>query len=311
MDERICYIALCWIAGLGRRTLDRVIRHFGSAAKALEASPSALRRAGIEVRGSRARTVAELPAQLARVEEELAQLSDEGVQVLCPFEEGFPPTLQDIPSPPAVLSVRGTLPDEDRKGVAIVGTRKPSEEGLVVARTLAMAAVANGWCVVSGLALGIDAAAHEGALSADGQTVAVLGSGIGRIYPRKNQELAERIAEHGALVSEQPPNSRPSSGSLTARNRLQSGLARAVVVVETGPTGGSHVTASHARRQSRPVFAIHWPGTDTRGRGSAQLLGRGAHPVDPSGDLGALFAAVEELEEQQRTQAEEQLELPH
>jgi len=308
MDERICYIALCWGAELGRRTVDRLIRHFGSAAQVLEASPGMLRRAGGNIPGGRAEAMAELRDRLERVEDELEQLADEGVQVLCPFEESFPPALRDIPNPPALLSVRGSLCDADRRSIAIVGTRSPSEEGSEAARTLAKAA-ANGWCVVSGLALGIDTAAHEGALSAGGRTIAVLGSGIRRVYPRENDALAERIVEHGALVSEQPPNARPTTRRLTARNRLQSGLARAVVVVETGPTGGSHVTASHARRQGRPVFAVRWPGTDQRARGAAQLVRRGAYPADPSGDLRALFAAIDELEAEQTVGSGQQLDL--
>jgi DNA processing protein len=244
---------------------------------------------------------------LAEVEQELARLSDDGVQVLCPFEDDFPPRLRDIPSAPALISVRGALSGSDERRIAIVGTRGPSEAGLAAARALATAAAANGWCVVSGLARGIDTAAHEGALAAEGRTIAVLGSGIRRVYPRENQDLAERIVERGALISEQPPNARPTSRRLTARNRLQSGLAHAVVVVETGPGGGSHVTASHARRQGKPVFAVQWPGTDRRARGGRQLLGRGAHPADVSGDLSALLAAIDELEADQTARSKEQL----
>ncbi len=307
MDERICYIALCWGAGLGRRTVDRLIRHFGSAAQVLESSPAVLRRLGVGY--DRARGISRLANRLQQVEEELVLLAEEGIEVLCPFDEGFPVALERIPNPPPLLSVRGTLCASDRKSIAIVGTRYPSEEGREAALMLAGAAAANGWCVVSGLALGIDTAAHEGALSAGGRTIAVLGSGIRHVYPQENRELAERIVERGALVSEQPPNARPTTRRLTARNRLQSGLARAVVVVETGPTGGSHVTASHARRQGRPVFAVRWPGTDQRARGAAQLVRRGAYPADRSGNLSALFAAIDELEAEQTVGSRQQLDL--
>ena len=309
MDERLCYIGLCWAAGLSRRTVDRLIQHFGSAAQVLEASPGVLRGSGAGIRGRGADAIGQLAEELAHVETEVAQLAENGVEVLCPFDERFPRALRDIPNPPALLTVRGALVDADCPSIAIVGTRSPSEEGRDAARTLAMAAAANGWCVVSGLALGIDTAAHEGALAAGGRTVAVLGCGIQRIYPYENRSLADSIVEHGALMSEQPLDARPTTERLTARNRLQSGLARAVVVVETGPTGGSHVTASHARRQGRPVFAVAWPGGDRRAQGTAALLARGAYPADVSGDLGALLAAIQQLEAQQTARSDQQARL--
>lgn len=307
MDERICYIALCWGAELGRRTVDRLIRHFGSAAQVLASSPAVLRSLGVG--DDRARGISRLANRLQQVEEELVLLAEEGIEVLCPFDEGFPVALERIPNPPPLLSVRGTLCASDRKSIAIVGTRYASEEGREAALMLAGAAAANGWCVVSGLALGIDTAAHEGALSAGGRTIAVLGSGIRHVYPYQNEELADRIAEQGAVISERPPNARPSVRRLTTRNRLQSGLARAVIVVETGATGGSHITASQGRRQHKPVFAVQWPGSDRRAQGAAQLLARGAYPADAAGDLSALLAAIDRVEEQRRSRSKEQLDL--
>ena len=180
----------------------------------------------------------------------------EGVHVIGYFEERFPQRLREIPSPPAVLYVRGEIEAlHAPRALAVVGTRNPSRFGATAADTLTRAAASTGAVIVSGLAAGVDALAHEAALAEGAPTVALLGGGVDAPTPAANRGLAERIlAAGGALVSEQPLGTPPTPQTLVARNRLQSGLAACVLVAQTAERGGTVYTARFAAQQGRPVF---------------------------------------------------------
>ena len=198
----------------------------------------------------------ELERARERVREQLYEYGQSGVSVLSYFDDAYPPLLRQIPDPPPVLYVRGDLgPVSDSRAVAVVGTREPSQFGTTAANQLTRALSNAGWVIVSGLAKGIDTLAHQTTLEAGGRTVAILGCGLDRIYPRENTALAEAIlASGGALISELPFGAQPIARNLVQRDRLQSGMSAAVVIAQTGIKGGTLHTARFAAEQRRQVF---------------------------------------------------------
>jgi DNA processing protein len=196
-------------------------------------------------------------AKLAAAGEELERYSASGVQLVSFFDERYPPRLRVIHQPPPLLFVRGSLDAlSEPRSVAVIGTREPTSFGVSAAEEITRALADAGWVVVSGLAKGIDTLAHGAALKHHTCTVAVMGGGLDRIYPAKNEELAAAIVDQGGtLVSEQPFGTQPRAGNLIARNRLQSGLSAALVVAQTGVRGGSMHTVRHAANQGRAIFA--------------------------------------------------------
>ena len=197
----------------------------------------------------------------------------------------YPSRLKNIPDPPERLYVRGTLPPNDQPAIAIVGTRKATREGRESARALARELAARGCIIVSGLALGIDSAAHEGALDGKGPTVAVLGCGADTIYPPSHESLGHRIERGGAIVSEYPAGTPAYPNQFLARNRLISGLADAVVIVEAPIASGALATARHAANQGREVFVTPGPATHPHYEGSHMLLREGARLIRNAKDL--------------------------
>jgi DNA processing protein len=257
-----------------------------------EAGEAALRESGVRLTEEQLPRILLGMDDLLAVEEEIERLSEEGVQVVCPGEEGYPSAIAELPHPPPVLCLRGEWRPEDLLAVAVVGTRSPSREGLALAEEVGEALARGGVTVVSGLARGIDAAAHWGALAGGGRTVAVLGSGIRVIHPTVNVPLAREIGQRGALVSELSPSARPSVRTLMARNRLQSALSKAVLVVESGEQGGSLQTAAAARRQGRLLLAVDWPTAGLTSAGTRKLLLKGALPFRGLGDVPGLIDLV-------------------
>ena len=200
--------------------------------------------------------------------------------------QGYPPLLAELHDPPARLHLRGGSPDVlARPAVAVVGARSCSAYGAQVARELAQSLAAAGVVVVSGLARGVDAEAHRGALAAGGLTVAVLGCGIDRDYPRAHAELARRIAERGIVVSEYPSGVEPSPWRFPARNRIIAGLARATVVVEARERSGALITADFALELGREVFAVPGEITSALSAGTNDLLRQGATPLLSADDV--------------------------
>jgi DNA processing protein len=212
-------------------------------------------------------------------------LARRGISVLTPLDAGYPERLKEVSDPPPALYVRGAVPDVP--AVAVVGSRGASPSGIRAARALGRALGEVGVCVVSGLAVGVDAAAHEGALQTGGPTVGVLGCGIDVVYPRVNRALFERVGDAGALVSEYYLGEPPLAWRFPARNRIIAGLGDAVVVVEAPQKSGALITARHATECGRDVWAVPGPLAVPECRGSNRLLADGA---------GVLWDVVEFVE---------------
>ena len=205
---------------------------------------------------------------------------------LIPFTSSFyPENLANIYDPPLVLYVRGKLKKEDERAVAIVGTRRATSYGKVAARKLARELAQAGITVVSGMARGIDTAAHEGALEAGGRTVAVLGCGVDIVYPPENSSLMQEIIRRGAVISEFPLGTRPLAYNFPRRNRIISGLSKGVVVVEAPLKSGAIITADYALEEGREVFAVPGPITSPYAKGTNRLIKEGAKIVEDISDI--------------------------
>lgn len=218
--------------------------------------------------------------------DERARCAAAGVRILTRHDEGWPKDLDALADPPLALWVLGELQPRDRLAVAVVGPRRSSAYGHRVAQRLAGGLARVGATVVSGLARGVDTAAHEAALAASGRTLAVLGSGIGRCYPEENRPLAERIAAgHGAVLSEMPYDAQPTPGTFPRRNRLVAALSLATLVVEAGQTSGALITARLAGELGKQVLAVPGPIDRDEHVGSNQLIRDGAVLVTSLDDI--------------------------
>jgi DNA processing protein len=283
--NRLEWIALAWHALLGPAGFHKLISTFGSPEDIREASDEELFDCKARLTDKHVAAIREIPEQLDAIAEQVEALEDEWVRVLCSFDEDYPPPLAALPTAPPVLSMAGDWSAEDEPGVAIVGTRTPTVEGAEMAGALAAEFAGHGITVVSGLARGIDTAAHHGALSAGGRTIAVLGSGIQVIHPRENESMARAIAQQGAVISELSPGARPNVRTLMARNRLQSALSNAVIVVESKERGGTMQTAADARKQDRLLFAVDWETAQETNAGTRKLIRRDAVPISGPEDV--------------------------
>ena len=215
----------------------------------------------------------------------------DGLQVVTPQSPSYPERLREIPDPPVALYIKGTLPRvDDEVCIAIVGTRKATDYGREAAKRLSMRLCRAGTVIVSGGALGVDSAAHSGALRAGGTTIAVLGCGIGYPYLEGGRSMRDEISSHGALISEYPPGTQPSKTTFPCRNRLIAGLCLGTVIVEAGENSGSLITARLAAEQGRDVFAIPGNVMSKNYTGTNRLLRDGAKPV---------YSALDVLEEYQ------------
>ncbi len=273
-DEYALLIGLCLVPGIGGVTLRRLLDRFGSVAAIREATPALLD----SVPGVGPRITAALQAiDPAAVDARITRWTTSGITLLTWSDLRYPDRLFALPDAPPLLFCRGSLPLPHEDTVAIVGTRHPTPASRHLAEDLGEALAARGWIVVSGLAWGVDTAAHSGALRA-GRTVAILGGGINRI-PEKQQDLARRIAASGLVCSELPPEVTPAPAGLVARNRLISGMSRAVIVIEAGETSGSLYTARFAYKQGRPILAV-----PNGSAGNTRLLENGAQPLPADPD---------------------------
>jgi len=293
-QERIlARLRLASAPGIGARLCRMLIERFGSAEAVLAAEPAQLD-AVVGGRGV-SRGIAEAIADPAPGR--LLDLCDaRGVRVVLEGDEAYPALLGRIDDPPGVLFARGSFEPCDALAVAIVGSRHATAYGRTMAWQLAAGLARAGYTVVSGLARGIDAAAHRGALEAGGRTIAVLGGGVLNVYPPEHDDLATEVAASGAVVGEQPPLMPPFRGAFPQRNRIVSGLALGTIVVQAGDTSGALITARLAGEQGREVFAV--PGqVDCRlSRGCHRLIRDGAklveHVDDVLEELGPLFEAT-------------------
>ncbi|PWI31827.1 DNA-protecting protein DprA [Vibrio albus] len=205
--------------------------------------------------------------------------------IITPLSSAYPPLLKEISAYPAALFVKGALPLLSEPQIAIVGSRNASREGLETARAFSADLARKGLTITSGLALGVDGHAHDGALKAEGDTIAVLGSGLENLYPRRHKKLAERIVEQGALVSEFRPDAPPMAEHFPRRNRIISGLSSGVLVIEAAERSGSLITARYACEQGREVFALPGSINNPKSRGGNQLIREGATLIQSSDDI--------------------------
>jgi len=285
------HVRLACVPGIGSRLRRLLLERFGTPEGVFAASPTEIASVG---RISRT-LAANLPslADNATADDVIALCRQQSIDILLEGTAAYPPLLSRIDDPPGLLFVRGTLLPQDSLSVAIVGARHATAYGLKVAEQLGAALARSGYTVVSGLARGIDAAAHRGALRAGGRTIAVLGSGVLSIYPPEHADLAQEVIDNGALISELPPLTAPHEGTFPQRNRIVSGLSLGVVVVQAADRSGALITARLATEQGREVFAV--PGAiDCRmSRGSHRLIRDGAKLVESVDDIleefGPLF----------------------
>lgn len=303
-DELLASLRLSLIAGVGPRTRRALLERFGTSAAVLAAAPSSLR----EVAGVGPKLVAKICSSLDEVDpyREIELCRTGGISILvlpephgncgtngsdseesesAVSDNGYPRLLSRIDDPPSVLFLRGEILPRDELAIAIVGTRHSTSYGLKQAELLAGSLARAGFTIVSGLARGIDAAAHRGALKAGGRTLAVLGSGVMNIYPPEHKDLADEVAANGCVISESPPLFKPLSGSFPQRNRIISGLSLGTVIIEAPERSGALITARLAMEQNREVFAV--PGrVDSRAsRGCHALLRDGAKLVETADDV--------------------------
>jgi len=286
--EGIRTAALYWGPALGPATFERLVRHFGSVAAALEAPVRELEDPALRLTAEQVAVIPTLGDRLGQYETEIEDLRNGNISVVFHWEPDYPALLRDLRSRPPVLCVGGRLLPEDDPAIAVVGTRSPTPEGREMARQLGAAFARAGTTVVSGMARGCDTAAHTGALDAGGRTIAVLGSGIRVLYPHENLDLARRVFSSGAVISEQEPRAQPTVGRLMARNRLQAALGRAVLVVESREQGGAMETAARAQEQGRLRYALKWRLPTDQSSGPQVLLQEGARAVAGPGDVDAI-----------------------
>ncbi len=282
MDNTRYYLGFNYVNGIGPVRLDRLIEQCGSIEAAWHASAAELMAIGLEPKLIEALIETRRTLDLDR---EMERLQHAGVALIDRENPAYPAALRHIPSPPPLIYVRGTLSDVDSWSVAVVGTRQPTAYGREATRRLTTGLVEAGVTIISGLALGIDSIAHTTALDAGGRTLAVLPCGIDLVYPERHDALARRIADHGALISEFPPGTRPTPQLFPVRNRLISGLARGVLVVEAGIKSGALITVDYALEQGRDVFAVPGPIFSPRSEGTNHLIRNGAGLVTCAGDI--------------------------
>jgi len=281
VDQRY-WIGFNRIKGIGAIRFRRLLDAFGDLETAWKASPAALRHAGLD-----RRAIESLVAARAQVDldAELRRLEQSGAGLITWEDASYPRNLLNIAQPPPVLYVKGTLLPADEWAVALVGTRHASTYGREVARELASGLAASGVTVVSGLARGVDVAAHRAALEAGGRTIAVLGSGVDNIYPPEHAGVAEAIAKAGAVVSDYALGTPPEAANFPPRNRIISGLAKGVVIVEAGEVSGALITADFAAEQGRDVFAVPGNIHQRTSLGANKLIQQGAKMVTGVADV--------------------------
>ncbi len=296
-SEERDWLALHLVPGIGPRLAGALLRRFGSSDAVFHASSQELS----EIPHLPAATAQALKQALAAcdVDAELDLMAKHQVRLVRLGTADYPPLLATIALPPRFLYVRGSL--EFKDAIAVVGSRQCTSYGRRIAERLAADLAQAGFTVISGLARGIDGCAHRGALNAGGRTIAILAGGLSKIYPPEHAELADAVAASGALVTESAMRMEPMAGMFPARNRIISGLCRAVVLVEANEKSGALITARHAAEQGREVFAIPGPVDNPASAGTLKLLREGAKLIRDARDLlddlqmlGPLFSSMPE-----------------
>lgn len=275
-EEKLYWIGLNLVRGIGAVRFRHLLEYFGDAKTAWQASDSHLRASGLSEKITQNLIQLRTGVDLHLIE---AQLNKLDVTVLTWDDPTYPHRLQEIDQPPPVLYVRGKLVEADEWAVAIVGTRRVTNYGKQVTEQLARALAQSGITVVSGLARGTDSIAHQTALNAGGRTIAVLGSGVDNLYPPENRRLAEDMMQRGAVISDYALGTQPEAANFPPRNRIISGLAMAVVVIEASQQSGALITADFAAEQGREVFAVPGSIYAPQSQGTNRLIQQGARPM--------------------------------
>ncbi len=298
LDEKFYWLALKLVPGVGPKTFIRLVEHFGGPREVLGASRSEL----AHVKGIGKKVVDNIALRKFEKdpERELEAISKRGIKLVCLNDDEYPKNLCEIHDPPPVLFVHGELSVRDVVSVAVVGSRSASYQGMAFTKKLCADLARHGMVVVSGFARGIDTAAHTGCVEGGGRTIAVLGCGLDVDYPRQNRELRKRIVATGALVTEFPLGTEPEAKNFPSRNRIISGIALGVIVVEAGKRSGSLITARLALEQNREVFAVPGSVRNFRSLGPNWLIKQGAKLVESANDV------IEELAPMLRQPAKEQ-----
>jgi DNA processing protein len=285
-EPKMYWVGLNLVKGIGSVRFKALLEEFGTPEAAWNASPEALRNAGLSQKIVESFQRVRKGVSLDQIWD---HLQSQGVDVLTWDDQGYPRHLMEIDQPPPVLYVRGSILPEDEWSVAIVGTRRVTAYGRQVAEEVATRLAHNGVTIVSGLARGVDSIAHQAALNAGGRTLAVLGNGVDIVYPPENRHLATQIVQHGALVSDYALGTQPDGVNFPPRNRIISGLSMAVIIVEAGMTSGALITATFAVEQGRDVFAVPGNINAPQSQGTNRLIRDGAQPLlDPQDVLEAL-----------------------
>lgn len=282
MDEKKYWVGFNLIKGIGAVRMQGLAAYFGDMQSAWNANAADLAEAGLGGKLIERVTMARKNVNLDQVWE---KIETQGIKILTWQDEAYPTRLKEIDQPPPVMYIRGEYLPDDLFAVSIVGTRKVTPYGRQVSEELASFLAANGITVISGLARGVDAIAHQTALKAGGRTVAVLGTGVDKIYPPEHKALAEQIIQRGALISDYVPGTPPEASNFPPRNRIISALSLAVVVVEAGETSGALITAEFAAVQGREIFAVPGSIFAPQSKGTNKLIQNGALPLLSVNDL--------------------------
>jgi len=276
MTERNYWLAFSYVKGIGSVRYKKLLSYFGSLAAAWQANRDQLLRSGLTPKATDA--VLAIRNQLA-VDNLESSLNKRGIVCLLWNDSAYPKYLAQIPQAPPVLYSIGELKPSDDLAFAIVGTRNVTSYGRQVTKDTAQCLAGSGVTVVSGLARGVDAIAHQASLDAGGRTIAVLGSGVDVIYPPEHRKLAEAISRNGAILSDYAPGTKPDGINFPPRNRIISGLSRGALVVEAGERSGALITAKFSVEQGREVFAVPGSVLAPMSRGTNNLISQGATPM--------------------------------
>jgi len=283
-ENRLAWLALNTIKGLGPVRVNNLIKQYGSAAAVFRDDAQAILRQWV-ANSSLASEIEKPDILFAKAQAIIDNARKQGILVLTQSDDAYPPLLREIDAPPPVLYVKGRLDSFSRHCIGIVGTRRPTQYGKSVAASIVKQLVENKITIVSGLALGIDTVSHMACLANKGTTIAVLGCGLDRVYPPANKRLAEEIADTGALISEFDCGTLPEAYNFPRRNRVISGLSAGVLVVEAPLRSGSLITANYALQQGREVFAVPGPINSEMSDGTFDLIKNGAIPVKSGADI--------------------------
>ena len=276
-------LALVMVGGVGPVVIRSLLNQFGTASAAVRAGESKLR--NVENVGPKLAVKIAQALDNPNIDKEMELCRTHGVSILLQSDDDFPNSLRELPDCPAMLFVKGRIEPIDKLAVAVVGSRRSTAYGRRMSERLSTSLARAGMTVVSGLARGIDEAAHRGALNGGGRTLAVLANGLAQIYPPEMESLAAEIVKNGALISEMPMGHPPLAELFIRRNRIISGLSLGVVVVEAAIRSGSLSTARHAMEQNRDIFAVPGPADSITSQGCHRLIRDGAKLVETVDDI--------------------------